>query len=1021
MRRRGLVIGLATAVVVAFSVASVAGAANKPTPVANPDDSFKPVVTPLGVGNALTTVVVQVAGDPVTVVDSDAAAPLSDSQKASLEQQLETKQKPVEQQIQSLGGKVLADYQNAYNGIKVQIPAKKADALGSINNVVAVHPLPVVKPSNIHGIPMIGAPAAWDGAAGVHGEGMKIAILDTGIDYTHADFGGPGTTAAFNTAKASSTLPADASLFGPAAPKVKGGTDLVGDDYNADPNDSNYQPVPHPDPNPLDCEGHGSHVAGTAAGFGVLSDGSTYAGPYTATTVSGHSWSVGPGVAPKADLYAVRVFGCAGSTNVVIDAIEWAVDHDMDVINMSLGAPYGTEDSPDAVAASNAAKDGVIVVVASGNNGHAPYITSSPASGTRTLSVAANDPTQTFPAANIAGGGSSPAIVANGATFPDGLSLQVKVLKNPNGTISLGCDPNEYTAAGVTGKLVVTARGTCARVARAVFGQKAGAAAVLMVNNADSFPPFEGKITGNPDTGEQFDVTIPFLGTPSSTANAWLAADGATVTLTNTTLNNPTFTALADFSSFGGRSGDSWLKPDVTAPGVSISSVAIGTGTGATIMSGTSMATPHTAGMAALVKQAHLSWNRVDYWKAAIANTANPGGIAGYGTRGGGTGLIQAPGAVSTQVIALGDKGTASLNYGFAELENDFSKTDTITLRNFSKSSFVFNVSDTLDQGASHSVDLGTSQVVVPARGTVNVDVTLHVPAGSAPTASDGFNDVAGEILFTPVDSTQNGGVALRVPYYFVPQAISRINVGIIDSQPSGNTTAANLSNTGEVTGNADWYSWGLNDKKDKASGPADVRAIGVQSFPGLIAFGISTFNRWSNPAANEFDVYVDVNNDGADDYVVVAADLGALQTGTANGQDATAVFNLKTGAGSIQFLTDAPMDSSTMVLPVLISQLCASGSPCLSSSNPRFTYHAVSFGPENAVDVVDGTARYNAFHPALQDGMFDTLNVGQSQTDDMAIDRTEFALTPALGWMVISHDDPSGADEADLLKVKIK
>ena len=155
-------------------------------------------------------------------------------------------------------------------------------------------------------------------------------------------------------------------------------------------------------PNPLDCNGHGTHVAGTAAGFGVLPTARPTPARTTPRPISRTHWIVGPGVAPKADLYAIRVFGCEGSTDVVVDAIEWAVDHDMDVINMSLGSPFGGADEPDAVAADNAAKAGVIVVASAGNAGPNPYITGSPASGTGAISVAASDPTPSFPGANVA-------------------------------------------------------------------------------------------------------------------------------------------------------------------------------------------------------------------------------------------------------------------------------------------------------------------------------------------------------------------------------------------------------------------------------------------------------------------------------------------------------------------------------------------------------------------------------------------------------------------------------------------
>ncbi|NJC71470.1 S8 family serine peptidase [Planosporangium thailandense] len=1021
--RRG--IRLAGIGFVATSLAAL-GAAS-PAGAATPAHRFTPAPPgstvahqPLGLSNAQATLMVQLAGDPVAVADADAPAPLTSSEKQAHKNRLRSQQTPVEQRVRDLGGTVLGNYQSAYNGVKVRMSERQAASLLSMPNVVAVHRIQTMKPDNTKGVPLIGAPEAWAGLAGFHGEGIKVAVIDTGIDYTHADFGGPGTPEAYQKAHATETAPADPALFGPNAPKVKGGIDLVGDSYNADPSSPDYQPVPHPDPNPLDCNGHGTHVAGTSVGFGVLADGTTYHGPYNATTVSGNSWTVGPGVAPKADLYSIRVFGCQGSTDVTVDAIDWAVDHGMDVINMSLGSPFGTADDPSAVAAANAAHDGVIVVASSGNSGQNPYITGSPASGTGVISVAANDPTPSFPGAHVAlsTGSTVDAIDANGFALP-GTSLPVKVLKTPSGGISLGCDPQEYVNAGVTGKLVVVQRGTCGRVSRAIYGQQAGAAAVLMVNTSNSLPPFEGPITSNPDTGEAYTVTIPFLGVKSSDAAKFVAADGGTASLSAFNLDNPTYLAPADFTSGGPRTGDSWLKPDVTAPGVSIASAGVGTGNGFEVLSGTSMAAPHTAGMAALVRQAHPTWKKVQYWKAAIVNTADSGKVAGYTTRVAGSGLIQAVGSTQTQVVAEGDKGTATLNYGFAELGKDYNVEKTVKLRNFSDKPATFTVGTARDAGSPHTIGFDRSQVTVPARGDAEVQVTLRVPAATAGDSSK-FNDVAGLVRFTPKNGGNNG-VALSVPYYLVPQAVSNINTEIDTKQlaRTGAATATVTNKKGATTGTADWYAWGLTDGKDKGLGSNDVRAVGAQAFDGGLAFAISTYNRWSNAATNEFDVYVDVNGDGVDDYAVVGVDYGAITAGSNDGRMATAVFNLHTGAGSIEFLADAPYDSSTIALPVLTSQLCDAGSPCLSKDNPRLRYHVTSFGlTDNTSDTVDGTATFNAFTPAVSTGMFDTVKPNTSATEKVTLNATEFAKSPALGLMVVSHDNRS-TDEAQLISVR--
>lgn len=991
---------------------------------------------PRALDTSPATFMLELGPAPVTVADAAAGGKLGQAQKDALKAQLKAAQAPVARAAKALGAKVLGTYQLVYDGVKVLSTGGKSAALAAIPGVVAIHRLIPVEPDNVHGVPLTGAPAVWDGLAGLHGEGIKIGIIDTGIDYTHADFGGPGTAAAYTAAHAAETAPANPAYFGPGAPKVKGGTDLVGDAYNA--NGTGAQLVPHPDPNPLDCFGHGSHVAGTAAGFGVLNDGTTYTGPYDASTIAGHAWFVGPGVAPKADLYAIRVFGCAGSTNETVDAIEWAVANGMDVINMSLGSPYGGDDDPSAVASDNAAADGVIVVASAGNNGPNPYLTGAPAAGTRAISVAANDPTASFPAAHLAisGGPTINAIDANGYAFADGTTYTIKVIYSSPGVISLGCS---VAADGGPGSLpantiIVVARGTCARVAKAIFGQQAGAAAVVMVNSSSAFPPFEGPITSNPDDGVPYTVTIPFFGvqgsgTPSTSTNgaAFIANDGGTITATNFTLANPGYLAPASFTSGGPRSGDSWLKPDVTAPGVSIASVGIGTGYGPAIMSGTSMASPHTAGMAALVKQAHPGWGSVEAWKAAIVNTADPSLVAGYSTRIAGSGFIQAPPAVATQVVAKGDVGTASLNFGFDEFVGDYSKTRTVHLQNFSGSAVTFDIATARDAGVAHSIGLGAGSVTVPAHGKVDVGVTLNVPVGTVGDSS-AFKDVAGLITFTP-RSGGNGGIGLAVPYYFVPQANSKIATSINSAslKKTGSATAT-VKNGGAIAGTADWYAWGQSDPKDTGGGGADLQAVGLQSFANpsgsdpnrkFLVFAISTYGRYSNAAANEFDIYIDANFDGTADYVLFTADFGAVTTGTSDGRTGTFVVNLATHAlAGTGFLASQTLDGSTLLAPVRTTTLCQASSPCLNAvSSPRLAYQAIGFGRDGSVDPANGAGLYNIATQAISQGMFDTVAPGGTATETVSINAAEWAQTPALGLMIVSRDNRV-ADEAQLIAV---
>jgi minor extracellular serine protease Vpr len=913
--------------------------------------------------------------------------------------------------------------------MRVQIARADAASLASLPNVVAVRALQVQTIENAVAVPYIGGPQVWENL-GFHGEGIKVAVIDTGIDYTHANFGGAGTVKAFQQADRGDTRADRSGFFGPNAPKVKGGFDFVGDAYDASSDDPKLT-VPHPDPNPLDCNGHGSHVAGSAAGFGVNANGTTYTGSYEETTHN-NAFRIGPGVAPKAELYALRVFGCEGSTDVTVEAIDWAVDHDMDVINMSLGSPFGRSDDPSAEASTNAAGAGVIVVASAGNEGPSQYITGSPASATGAISVAAVDSTASFPGVslNLGAGGTINAINANAATITP-QTLSVVVLKDDPATTgeneALGCSVGAYQKAGVTSggnQLAVSVRGTCARVARAIFGQQAGAAAVAMINTDAGFPPFEGPITSNPDTGEPFTVTIPFLGVrgvlgAAATDDGDKLVAATSAAMAEAPITNPGFRAFASFSSGGPRNGDSWLKPDISAPGVSIQSTLVGSGNAGTRISGTSMASPMVAGVAALTRQAHPDWS-VEQIKAAIVNTGDPSKVVGYRTSRGGTGLVQPAGSTTTQVVAVGDAGTATLNFGFAELGSNFSATKAVTLTNLGSSAATYAVSSAATGGVPASVGLSTTSLTVPAGGSATVNVTLNVPAASV-GSSAAFREVAGLVSFTAA-----GAPTLRVPYYMVPRALAAVTATFDHELDRTASAKANvtLANSGVIGGNADFYAWGLQDDDDideAALGGAgyDVRAIGVQSFDTgdgdrLIVFAVNAHDRYSNAAVNDYEVYLDTDQDGTDDFAVVGIDFGALTTGSFDGRLGSFVIDLATGDASIFFLADAPSDSSTVLLPFFASQAG------ISADQPAFSYTAATFSLEGAgVDVVDGTAKYNAYSPSISQGQFASIAPGGSTKVEVSVNNAEWASTPALGVMVVVTDNASGADEARLLSVK--
>ncbi|MEV7602769.1 S8 family serine peptidase [Kitasatospora sp. NPDC089797] len=690
-------------------------------------------------------------------------------------------------------------------GLAVSAPAEQLPALRALPGVRAVHPIVNKQRDNAYSVPLTGAPGVWEGAGGNTGQGVRIGIIDSGIDYTHADFGGPGTEEAFRSVERGK--PAPAALFPNA--KVVGGKDLVGDDYNPDPSAPNHQPVPHPSDNPLDCvrNGHGTHVAGTAAGYGVTADGHPYTGPYR-SGLDPASFRIGPGAAPGAQLYAIRVFGCDGSTDRLAQALDLAADPNgdgdlgdrLDVVNLSLGSRFGSPDDADSLAVDRLAELGTVVVAAAGNEGDVYGVGGSPGTAVRAITVAASvhghadvdGITVLAPAAQagvVPGHWSERYQGWSSTEVSGGLAVPVDQTD--------GCaDFSEADKQRLKGRIAVLSWTTrdpdraCNSGPRADHAADAGAIGALYAADTDHL----AEISGNDR------IPAVLLGRADGERLRQAAADGDT-RVRLATPGNPLHGSVAqnqparvdtltDFTSRGiGVPGV--VKPDLAAPGEGIWSALVGSGAGGQRENGTSMATPHVAGLAALVRAAHPDWP-VEQVKAALMNTSTDtylgddhGGPV-YGPERTGAGRARVDQAVRTPVVAYATgedarPGSVGVSYGPVAISGPTALDRTVELSNHGPTPLTYRTgyaAATELPGAAFAVT--PARVEVPAGGTAQVRVTLSVPGrlGRAPdptidTVQGGRarsyrGEISGQVLFTPADDT--GLPQLRVPVLAAPR-----------------------------------------------------------------------------------------------------------------------------------------------------------------------------------------------------------------------------------------------------------
>ena len=630
--------------------------------------------------------------------------------------------------------KVTDSYSKVWNGVAVKAEDKDLGKILKAKNVKAVFPVLASKPpkepaQKEDGKPNLNVSGELTGVTearnklGLTGKGVKIGIIDTGIDIDHPAFGGSGVPG-------SATFPTS---------KVVAGYDFVGDEYNGSSSSEKYNPVPKPDPLPKDCMGHGTSVASIAAGNDAAKKFK--------------------GVAPDAKLGAYKIAGCEGGfdSDVLLAAMERATKDGMDVVNMSLGGNFVSWPNYPTSAAADAMADSGIVVAASAGNSRAKgiFANGDPSVAHKAISVGSVDNTHTRSFA---------------FKGPDGKLVAYNALKgSPEapaaGKLELAAYPDGKKTGGVDlpgtpfkGKAVLVSRGSTKFHEKALAAQNDGAAAVIIYNNEEG--ALMAEATGEPA------IRIPTVGITQAEGaklEAAAAAGSASIEWTREEVvsANSNGGALSDFSSFG-LAADLTVKPDVLAPGGNIfAAIPIKKQgeRGYAVYSGTSMASPHAAGAAALLLQSNTALNPGDV-RTVLQNTAKPLDLRNpealeldASTKGKepvhlqGAGLINVPAAVAqahSHAKVTSDAVPSTVTPSKVSLgDTDSNDPTELTIANRSNKEVTYTLSSDVSPvgtagpnqfpsyfaGLNTKVSFSAKTVTVPANSTRTVKATVTPPS----------------------------------------------------------------------------------------------------------------------------------------------------------------------------------------------------------------------------------------------------------------------------------------------------
>jgi subtilisin family serine protease len=942
---------------------------------------------------------------------------MSLAQRQAYMASLKAKQDALMGQIKALGGTELARVNKAYNALVISADASKLPQIAKLTGVSALLPVVNHQKSLTDTVPYVGAKTVQD--LGTSGLGVKIAVLDSGIDYTHRHLGGSGAPGDFAAASAAAAGVAPSGLF-PSA-KVIGGIDFVGETWPSG--------GLAPDANPIDAgsgAGHGTHVADIAAG---------------ASTDGLHK-----GVAPGAKLYAVKVCSsistsCSGVA--ILQGLDWVMDprgdlsfaDAADVVNLSLGASYGQRENPSTEAVSNIVRFGIVAVISAGNSGDRPFIVGSPSNAAEAISVAQTSmpngkaiPLFVNTPSNLAGSYTNVATV-DWAPIVNGFS----------GTVKLGglaCTPAE--TPDLTGFVALIDRGTCSISLKVASAAAKGAIGVLIANNVSGDAPTFSFGGGSP--------LVETLVITQSTGNALKSVPAGTVNVTVSPANAIALSgSMASTSSRGPAYNFAALKPEIAAPGASVSAL-YGTGNGTESFGGTSGAAPMVSGAAALLLQKYPAAAPPEI-KARLMNAANPqvltnpatlpGQLAPVSRIGAGELRVDRSAALTTGVWDASNTYSPALSFGSPRAIGVTTISKKVAVRNYSSSPRTYSIVRSFryaNDESSGAVTLNApGTITVPANATSSFVLSLVLDASKLPTwnlgaaANQGTGSLLQGVEFDGYITLSDGIDVASLPWHILPRKSA--NVAAATSVALGGAAAGNLpiSNVGGATGGGlEVFALTGTSPQISTVQPAygggqaviDLKAVGVRPVVSggqlLLQFGINTYGERAHPAyPAEFDIYIDSNDDGIADFVAYTAENGAFAS---SGQTLVYVANLSGGSASAYFYADTDLMSGNMIMTVPASAVG------ITAATQKFGFSVYAFDNYFTNSLTDAIVnmKYTPATPRYSSTLGDSLTVPVGFTGALPISANAAgaSASPSQSGLLLLHRSARSGREMDAVTI---